>query len=182
MHGMAAVSFLVERIMTPSFSRFGKAVLFLVVATALAMPGCAPPPPAITTLEGTDPNTAPPPSPQQTLTDLINQYRTTNGMAALTYDSVVADVAQVHTEYMASIGELTPIMNGEDLTTRLVLRHLGPGPTGTAGAYLARGYSDPQTLFAAMSGQNAIMLGNYTRLGIGMANPGTGNYWTVLFY
>ncbi|MBM4070888.1 MAG: CAP domain-containing protein [Planctomycetes bacterium] len=168
--------------MHPSFAR-GKAVCLLLLAVLLALPGCsAPPPPPVTTLEGNDPNGLPPPSPQEVLANLVNAYRVANGQSSLVMDPLVQKVAQEHTEYMASIGQLTPIMYGRDFTQRLLMLGLPPGPTGTAAAYLARGYSDPQMLMDAMAAQNRILLGNYTRLGVGMANPGNGNYWTVLFY
>lgn len=169
--------------MHPSSAWMGKALTVLFAALLVTLPGCSPPPPPpVTTLEGNDPTGLPPPLPQDVLANLINNYRSANGQPALAVNSIVQQVAQVHTEYMANTGQLTPIMNGRDFTQRLLMAGLPPGPTGTAAAYLARGYSDPQLLMDAIAAQNRIVLGNYTRLGVGMANPGNGNYWTVLFY
>lgn len=157
-----------------------RAALFAILA---ALPGCGGSSGSPTVnLVGNDPNGTPPPTPQQQLITLINQYRTGLGLAPVVEDPIVTGVAQVHTNYMASIGQLTSIMNGQDFTTRLIAAGAPPGPTGTAGAYLARGYSDPQLLFDAMVAQRSIMVGNYSRIGVGLASPGAGNWWTVLFY
>ena len=169
--------------MHPSFHRIGTVSRLLVLGLMLALPGYSPPPPTVYyTLDGNDPNGLPPPAPQESLAILINNYRVSQGQPMVAVNTIVQEVAQEHTDYMAGIGQLTPIMNGMDFTQRLLMRGLPPGPSGTAGAYLARGYSDPQLLLDAMALQNRVLLGNYTRLGVGMANPGTGNYWTVLFY
>src|SRR5262245_23353198 len=165
MHGKAANSSSPERIMHPSFAQVGKAARYLILGLLVALPGCSPPPsPPVTTLEGNDPTGLPPPLPQDVLAGLINTYRLANGQPALVVDPIVQQVAQEHTDYMASIGQLTAIMNGRDFTQRLLMHHLLPGPTGTAAAYLARGYSDPQLLMDAITAQNRIVLGNYTRL------------------
>ena len=133
-------------------------------------------------LVGTDPTTAPPPSPQDTLISLINsQVRA--GLTPVASDTAGTNVAQTHADYLFSTGNLTDIMNGQNFTTRMIAAGVAPPVNSTD--VIASGFSDPQTLVNAILANSTItqnLQGNYTRIGVGISGQGNGNYWTILLY
>ena len=157
--------------------------LLLVSLVCLSGASCNDSPPqSDTALVGTDTTTPPPPSAQDTLVSLINS-RVRVGLPAVTSDPAGVSVAQAHSDYMLSTGILTEIKNGEDFATRLIAAGVTP-PVSPANV-IAYGFSDPNALVDAILADASLtndLKGNFTRIGVGLAGQGNGNYWTILLY
>ena len=123
------------------------------------------------------------PSPNEVIS-LINQYRQQNGVPALAYNALLANLAQSQSNYQAQISTIT---------------HSGPGGTTPQERAAAAGYGDgyfylseiiyggmnatPSTAIAwwkNSSLHNSIMLDpKYTEIGAGVATDGESTYFTA---
>jgi uncharacterized protein YkwD/LysM repeat protein len=114
---------------------------------------------------------------------LINEYRAQNGLPAFTQDNLLMQLAQGHSDYQASIGQVT---------------HGGPGGTRPIDRAYAAGYGDGQVIFISelvtggftQSSQQALewwknspehnsylLSDNYFEIGIGVATNGENRYY-----
>jgi uncharacterized repeat protein (TIGR01451 family) len=123
------------------------------------------------------------PPPEGELISLINAQRTSRGLGALTPSSLIAHVAEAHSQ---------------DMITRNFFSHtnpdgLGPGQRLTNAGYnwrtygetIGGGYTSPQAMLTGWmnsAGHRAILLGSaYTEIGLGYVPGGAyGHYWTAL--
>ena len=123
-------------------------------------------------------------SPSQVVSG-INQYRSANGLNALSTNSTLASLAQSHAQYQANIGSVT---------------HTGPGGSTPKDRAYAAGYGNGNTIFMSeiiYGGGNAtidsalkwwknsplhnsVMLDSrYLEIGAGVATNGNGTYFTA---
>ncbi|KAK9767226.1 hypothetical protein K7432_003108 [Basidiobolus ranarum] len=116
----------------------------------------------------------------QKMLELVNQQRQQNGQNPLQLDSRLVQAAQKHTDYQASIGQITHDEPGRPLSTRVS----ETGFKWTAlGENVAMGYTSVE---AVMNGwmnspghRQNILNPQFTHFGSGyVAN---GNYWTQDF-
>ena len=122
----------------------------------------------------------------------INEYRTANGIAALSYSDKAADAAMHRAaENAYADWNMTAMENGSK-------RHIRPnfekastigniyGINGNFGENFGRIFNSPAEIVAAWKGSsshNALLLStNYTQVGIGVAQDSFGDYyWVAIF-
>ncbi len=125
--------------------------------------------------------------------ELINEYRTANGLAAVAYDDTIATAAMHRAAESAYANwNMTAYENG---TTK---RHIRPnfqkastilenyGLSGSFGENYGRYQASPEEILDGWknsSSHNALMLGgSYTKCGIGVAQDSEGYfYWIAIF-
>lgn len=125
------------------------------------------------------------------LLDLINAYRSANGLSQLAYNDTVATAAMHRAAESAySNWNVTAYENGSK-------RHIRPnfqkastiaayyGISGNYGENYGRFFNTPAAILAGWQGSsthNALLLGNYTQVGIGVAQASNGDYyWIAIF-
>jgi uncharacterized protein YkwD len=118
----------------------------------------------------------------------INNERVQNGMAALAADGCVTFVAQLRSDDMAARDYFSH--SSPEGTGAFDLLDANGVPHGWAGENLARNnYPDAEAvgvairdLMASQGHRDNILSGNYTALGVGYADDGTGmKYFTMVF-
>lgn len=101
---------------------------------------------------------------------LLNKYRASKGLSALTYNSGLANVALKHSQWMQSTG----IFSHEETDGSHLLQRCQRAGIICRGENLAKGASGPQNLldlWIASPSHNAILLGHYSTIGLGIAGP-----------
>ena len=124
--------------------------------------------------------------------ELINAYRTANGLKALTYNDTLATAAMHRAAESAySDWNMTAMENGAK-------RHIRPnykkastiadeyGISGNFGENFGRWQASPEEIVSnwkASSSHNALLLGTeYTKIGVGVAQDSLGDYyWIAIF-
>lgn len=117
----------------------------------------------------------------QAVLDLVNQYRSQNGLDALILDNSLCRVAQAKAQDMSDSGyfahESPNYGSPFDMMTAFGVSYR------TAGENIAMGYSSPQAVVEAWmnsEGHRAnILNGSFTKMGLG--HVASGNYWCQMF-
>ena len=173
-------------------------------APAAIQPSGSVPPPASAPVSTPTPvpsaptNPPPPPAPSCPaasmssyafdLFNAINDQRAQNGMLALAADGCVTFVAQLRSDDMAARNYFSH--SSPEGTGAFDLLDANGVPHGWAGENLARNnYPDAEAvgiairdLMASPGHRDIIVSGNYTALGVGYADDGTGmKYFTMVF-
>lgn len=111
--------------------------------------------------------------------DLINQYRFSNGLSALKFNSFVSDIAREHSLDMAQ-GAVSFGHDGFDNRVSAIRSQIGGTAFGENVAY-NYGYGDPAqqavNQWIASSGHRQNILGNFTTTGIGVAKSSNDSYY-----
>jgi hypothetical protein len=134
------------------------------------------------TLVGNSANGVPPASAEDTFISLLNSQVRFN-QTPVVQDPLGTSVAKTHSDWMASTGNFTAVMDGQDFGTRLL--NAGVAPPIDVQPVLARAYSSPQTLITAILANPTALIAlrrNVTRIGVSLGGPANGNYWTILIY
>jgi uncharacterized protein YkwD len=127
---------------------------------------------------------------EQSFLNLLNQYRSQNGLGALSACTSLNRAAQGHSEDMRDKNYFSHTgLNGSSPWDRAcdACYELGCGPQTAMGENIAAGNSDAQSTFTQWKSSpphNANMLGaNFAVIGIGRATGGGqyGVYWTTVF-
>ena len=122
--------------------------------------------------------------------ELLNEYRRENGLSEVVHDDTIATAA-MHRAVESAYADwnMTAYENG------IIKRHIRPnfekastildyyGLTGSYGENYGRYQDSPEEIindWKASSSHNSLMLGNYTRAGIGVAQDSEGYYYWIL--
>lgn len=112
---------------------------------------------------------------------LVNQYRASNGLGALTLDSSLCNAASIRAqEIKTSFSHTRP--DGSSCFT--VLSQLGIS-YGGAGENIAYGQSSPEEVMTAWMNSDGhranILNSSFTKLGVGVYSSGGTLYWAQMF-
>ncbi|MBM3204539.1 CAP domain-containing protein [Candidatus Uhrbacteria bacterium] len=111
--------------------------------------------------------------------DLINQHRTSNGLAVLTWSDTVANVSRDHSKNMAD-GKVPFGHDGFNDRVHTLRKHLSFSSAAENVAYNG-GYDDPASTavegWLKSPGHLANIVGAYTQSGIGVATSTDGSYY-----
>lgn len=109
----------------------------------------------------------------------VNEYRSTKGLAALTWSSEIANVSREHSVNMSN----GSVAFGHDgFSTRSATLQTTVGWSGIAeNVAFNNGHADPATTAVTgwinSPGHEANMVGNYTKTGMGVAISSDGSYY-----
>ena len=111
---------------------------------------------------------------------LINQERARRGYASLTRDTTMEFLAAQYSNELqvANVSSYNFVINDLDATTRLRNAGIGFSIIGHQGAI---NYTTASSLVTALLQTNSFVISDsqYGRIGIGVANNGSRNYWTI---
>jgi uncharacterized protein YkwD len=157
--------------LTGSLGAFGMtAVLGIAGAGTLAPMMCGP---AVT---------APAPTPQQQVVDLVNQHRAAAGRAPLAVHGTLTVAAQGHADDQAQRGSMSHV--GSDGSNAAVRYQRQGYPVRNWGENVAVGYATPEAVVAAWmaspSHRANIVSGAFSQIGVAVAYSANGTpYWTM---
>lgn len=165
---------------------------FVALGLIVSLAGCRssdsqPPPSEEQSVSGNDPNTPPPANAAQTLVQLINQNsRAPNNLSSLTNSAAANKVAQDTSDNWANTGKRTTVVNGQDVNERLEAAGFSLTSGVATAVIFADGFSSPQLLYNAMVADpnvnNTLLDSGYTRIGVGISKPGSGNLWVIILF
>lgn len=117
----------------------------------------------------------------QAVLDLVNRYRAQNGLAALTLDSGLCQVAQTKAQDMHDSGYFAH--ESPNYGTPFEMMSFFGISYKAAGENIAMGYSSPQAVVEGWmnsEGHRAnILSSSFTKMGLGYV--ASGNYWCQMF-
>ncbi|PCJ62382.1 MAG: hypothetical protein COA79_04765, partial [Planctomycetota bacterium] len=110
--------------------------------------------------------------------DLVNDYRATKGLSALTLVESISSVCRAHSEDMATI----KVLSHDGFDGRADTLQTTVGWTGIAeNVAFNNGFSDPEqtavTGWIGSPGHEVNMSGNFTKTGMGVAKNADGSYY-----
>jgi uncharacterized protein YkwD len=141
----------------------------------------------VTSTASAAPSSSPAEAPAFTASQVIaeiNSYRQANGLSALQYNGTLASLAQSHSEFMASTGNITHDEGGTTPRDRAYAAGYGGGNTIFISEIIFGGYnsgvSDAITWWKNSSVHNGVMLNaQYVEIGAGVATAGSTTYFTA---
>lgn len=117
---------------------------------------------------------------EQNMLSLMNEYRASFGLSALSANTVLTRAAQSQSQYMDRVQDLTHTQSPPLETSDDRIRYYGGGFTAT-GEVIAYGYLDAASTLAqwksSPSHRNVIVSPSFRKIGISR----TGYYWSVTF-
>jgi uncharacterized protein YkwD len=123
---------------------------------------------------------------EQTIVDLVNQQRAQAGLAPLQVSPQLVEAAQIHSQDMATLGQMEHTLPGAALPTlQSRAQYVGYNYT-YLGENIAFNYPDDNSVMTAWMnspGHRANILDvNYTQIGVGIATDSLGEpYYTQEF-
>jgi uncharacterized protein YkwD len=123
---------------------------------------------------------------ERKIVDLTNQQRAQNGLPALTVNTKLVQMADIHSQDMARLHHLEHTLSGVAQPTLADRAKFVGYSYWALGENVASGYPDASSVTAgwmASSGHRAnILNSSYTQIGVAIANDNTGvPYYTVVF-
>lgn len=124
------------------------------------------------------------PYPEEELRLLINAERTSRGLTPLTFDSLLAQVAEAHSQDMID-RNFFDHTNPDGLDPGDRVANAGYSAS-SVGETIGAGYTTPAAMLTGWMnspGHRGILLSpNFTKIGLGYVTGGTyGHYWTAVF-
>lgn len=115
---------------------------------------------------------------------LVNKTRAQYDAPPIAIHPTVQAVAQTHSNNMADQNKLSQVLaDGRDSRDRLMAAGINPPPYGLS-TILGRYFGSAASLHSRLLEPGYIQIltaRRWTHLGVGLARPGNGNWWTVIF-